>query len=411
MLLKTTFTRKYLKNLSLFTFIAIIGGVATGYFFPSTAISFDDGGARFLKLLEIIVLPIIYLAIVQGICSLSQVLHAKRMMWQTAIYFICITSLCIILGFAFAVIIKPGELVNSNLKDLYPAPRRFAEKMDYNDQFSMLYRNRHVLFLLLAIGLGIYINLSANKEKIIIWLNSIQNFILKIVKYIYLLLPFIIFSNIAYSISIYGLHALIPLSKVLATVYLANIVFIFGLLGLIARLFGFNIWDLLVLIKEEILLVMATSSSKTAFPMIFEKLQAKGYDINILRFVIPLGYCFNLAGACIYIAVSCIFFVQFYKISMTFTDYLWLLTIISFTSKTASGVPGSGFLALAFTMGRFHIPTADIALLYAIDRFMNEARSVTNFIGITVCAVVINKLNLNKVPRNERGLLGFGETT
>ncbi|KGE15932.1 dicarboxylate/amino acid:cation symporter [Sphingobacterium deserti] len=411
MLLKTTFTGNYLRNLSLFTFIAIVAGVATGYFFPTTAISFNDGGGRFLKLLEIIVLPVIFLAIVQGICNLSQVPHANRMMWQTAIYFICITSLCILLGFAFAGIIKPGEIINSNLKDFYPALPRFYEKKDYNGQFSIVYRNRHVLFLLLAIGLGIYINLSANKEKMVIWLNCIQNFILKIVKYTYLLLPFIIFCNIAYSISIYGLHALIPLSKVLATVYLANIVFIFGLLGLIARLFGFNLWDLLVLLKEEILLVMATSSSKTAFPMIFEKLQAKGYDINILGFVIPLGYCFNLAGACIYIAVSSIFFVQFYKISMSFTDYLWLFAIISFTSKTASGVPGSGFLALVFTMGRFHIPTADIALLYAVDRFMNEARSITNFIGITVCGVVINKLNLKKISRNEKRPMAFEETT
>ena len=177
-----------------------------------------------------------------------------------------------------------------------------------------------------------------------------------------------------------------------------SVFFIFGILGVITAYFKINLWDFLISIKEEIILVVATSSSKTAFPMIFDKMESQGYDRKILRLIIPLGYNFNLAGACIYLSISCIFLVQLYNIPLTPKDYFWLFITISIASKTASGVPGSGFLALMFTLSRFgKIPATDLALLYSIDRFMNEARSVTNFIGITVSAAIISKLNQNTI--------------
>jgi aerobic C4-dicarboxylate transport protein len=217
------------------------------------------------------------------------------------------------------------------------------------------------------------------------------------IKYLYLVLPVIIFCNIAYGISVYGISTLLPLSKIVATVYLACIIFIFGILGTLCYFFKINFREFLVDIKDEIILVMTTSSSKTAFPMIFEKLENQGYEKKIIRFLIPLGYNFNLAGACIYISACCIFLVQFYSIPMGWNDYFLLFLIISITSKTASGVPGSGFLALIFTLDKFgKIPLTDIALLYSVDRFMNEARSVTNFIGIAVSSALIAKLNPSK---------------
>lgn len=389
-----TFTTGYLRNLTLLVFIAMLGGVTTGYFFPGFARLLNNVGSYFFQVLEVLIMPVIFLAIVYGICRLSAVAHADRMIWQTVVYFICITSLCILLGFALAFIIKPGENTHIDPQGAMSSPANTYEEHDDGTFFSIIYLNRHALFLLLAIGLGTAINFSNSKPR---WVNLLDKglvFFSYLIKYLYIFLPLIIFCNIAYSISVYGIDALLPLSKVLATVYLTNIIFIAGILGLVARIFGFNLWHFLILLKEEILLVMATSSSKTAFPMIFEKLKAQGYDSNILGFVIPLGYIFNLAGACIYISVCCVFLVQFYEINMTFTDYVWLFTIISLTSKTASGVPGSGFLALVFTLSRFgKIPTTDTAMLYAIDRFMNEARSVTNFIGISVCGAVIAKLN------------------
>lgn len=389
-----TFTASYLRNLTFFVFVAILGGIATGYFFPTVGSTLTHVGDYFFKVLEVLILPVIFFAIVYGICHLSRVANPDRMIWQTVLYFILITSVCILLGFTFAFIIQPGKNAMIDLKDLAPTLPRTYEENDDGSLLSVLYLNRHAIFLFMAIGLGTAINFSQKKEYILQMLDGGLNFFGRAIKYLYLTLPFIIFCNIARSIAVYGIDALLPLSKALATVYLTDIVFVFGILGLVTRLFGFDLWSFLLLLKEEILLVMTTSSSKTAFPMIFDKLHAKGYDPNILGFVIPLSYCFNLAGACIYIAVSCIFLVQFYNIPLTFTDYVWLFIIISFTSKTASGVPGSGFLALIFTLSRFgKIPMTDVALLYSVDRFMNEARSVTNFIGIAVCGAVISKIN------------------
>jgi len=237
-------------------------------------------------------------------------------------------------------------------------------------------------------------NLSKGRDRFLKLLDQGLGIFYTFIKYLYLVLPIIIFCNIAYGVAIYGINTLLPLSKVVATVYLADIVFIFGILGLISYLFKFNLLKFLLNIKEEIILVITTSTSKTAFPLIFEKMESEGYSRKILRFIIPLGYNFNLAGACIYISVTCCFLVQFYNISLTINDYIWLFIIISFTSKTASGVPGSGFLALIFTLNRFgKIPLTDLALLYSVDRFMNEARSVTNFIGIAVAGAIISKFN------------------
>ncbi|WDF69175.1 cation:dicarboxylase symporter family transporter [Sphingobacterium oryzagri] len=391
---KKAFTTSYLRNLSLLVFVAIIGGIATGYFFPHVGLAFMDVGDYFFKILEVLILPVIFFAIVYGICQLSRVANPDRMIWQTVVYFILITSVCIVLGFSFAFIIQPGKNTAIDIDDLVSIVPSSYEAYDDGSLFSLLYLNRHAIFLFAAISLGTAIHFSSRKAQVIVWLDAGINGFVQVIKYLYISLPLIIFCNITYSIAVYGIDTLLPLSKVLATVYLADIVFVFGVLGIITRLFGIDLWSFLLLIKEEILLVMTTSSSKTAFPMIFDKLHAKGYDLHILGFVIPLGYCFNLAGACIYISVSCVFFVQLYNISLTFTDYVWLFIIISFTSKTASGVPGSGFLALIFTLSRFgKIPMTDVALLYSLDRFMNEARSVTNFIGIAVCGAVIAKIN------------------
>lgn len=389
-----TFSTTYLRNLTLLIFIAIIGGIATGYFFPEIGRTFSNLSFYFFKVLEILILPVIFLAIIYGISGLSRINKAGQVIFQTLLYFLVITTIAILLGFAFAFIIQPGKNTNIELSQIQNSLPKAFNQQDDGSLFATLYLNRHVLFLLIAVGLGTLFYFSSGKRKITHALEKCLNFFNQLIKYIYFILPVIIFCNISYSISVYGIAALLPLSKVLATVYLTCFVFIFGVLGFVTRIFGFNLWSFLLTLKEEILLVMATSTSKTAFPMIFEKLTAKGYDSHVHSFVIPLGYCFNLAGACIYLSISCIYLVQFYDIQLDYTDYIWLFVIISFTSKTASGVPGSGFLALIFTLSRFgKIPMTDLALLYSVDRFMNEARSITNFIGIAVSGAVIAKIN------------------
>lgn len=388
-----TFTGKYLKNLTLYVFVAIIGGVLTGQYAPEVSIKLGVVSQYFFMVLEMLILPVIFMAIIYGICHLSDIKNASRVVLQTAVYFFILSSVAIAIGFIFGIAIQPGANTGIDITKISATlPKNF--EIDDRSIGSVLYLNRHGIFLILSIIIGVLMNLSRGREKFLKVLDQGLGLFYAVIKYLYVILPFIIFCNIAYGISVYGINTLLPLSKVVATVYLADIVFIFGVLGLVSYLFKFNLWKFLLTIKEEIILVITTSSSKTAFPMIFEKMEAEGYSRKILGFIIPLGYNFNLAGACIYISVACCFLIQFYTISLSFNDYIWLFIIISITSKTASGVPGSGFLALIFTLNRFgKIPVTDIALLYSVDRFMNEARSVTNFIGIAVSGAIISKVN------------------
>ncbi|MBL3549326.1 cation:dicarboxylate symporter family transporter [Chryseobacterium sp. KMC2] len=388
-----TFTGRYLKNLTLYVFTAIIGGVLIGHYAPEISIKLGVVSRYFFIILETIILPIIFMAIMYGICQLSDIKNATRIVWQTILYFLVISSIAIVLGFIFGSIMQPGADTGINTSRINTSLPKTFEIKD-GKLSTILYLNRHGLFLILSIVLGISMNLSKGRDRFLKLLDQGLGIFYAFIKYLYLVLPIIIFCNIAYGVAIYGINTLLPLSKVVATVYLADIVFIFGILGLISYLFKFNLLKFLLNIKEEIILVITTSTSKTAFPLIFEKMESEGYSRKILRFIIPLGYNFNLAGACIYISVTCCFLVQFYNISLTINDYIWLFIIISFTSKTASGVPGSGFLALIFTLNRFgKIPLTDLALLYSVDRFMNEARSVTNFIGIAVAGAIISKFN------------------
>ncbi|KFF73551.1 C4-dicarboxylate ABC transporter [Chryseobacterium sp. P1-3] len=388
-----TFTGKYLKNLTLYVFTAIVGGVLAGHYAPGESIKLGVVSRYFFMILEAFILPVIFMAIIYGICQLSEIKNASNIVWQTILYFLTVGSIAIILGIVFGSIMQPGSDTGIDISYINTTlPKTF--EIENGDLSTLLYLNRHGIFLLISILIGIIMNLSSKKEKFLNLLERGTSIFYTVIKYLYFILPLIIFCNIAYGIAVYGINTLLPLSKVVATVYLADIVFIFGILGLISYGFGFNLWTFLLGIKEEIILVITTSSSKTAFPLIFEKMESEGYSRKILRFIIPLGYNFNLAGACIYISVTCCFLIQFYNISLGFNDYLWLFIIISVTSKTASGVPGSGFLALIFTLNRFgKIPLTDIALLYSVDRFMNEARSVTNFIGIAVSGAIISKIN------------------
>lgn len=394
-----TFTGKYLKNLTLYVFTAMIGGVLAGHFAPEESMKLGVVSQYFFMILETLILPVIFMAIIYGITQLSELKNATNIVWQTILYFLMMSSAAITVGLTFGLIMQPGSdtgidvsLINTSL------PKTFEIKD--GSLATLLYLNRHGIFLFLSILIGILMNISKKKEHFLNILDRGTRIFYTVIKYLYIILPLVIFCNIAYGVAIYGINTLLPLSKVVATVYLADIVFIFGILGLVSYLFRFNLWKFLLDIKEEIILVVTTSSSKTAFPLIFEKMESEGYSRKILRFIIPLGYSFNLAGACIYLSISCIFLIQFYNISLDLNDYIWLFVIISITSKTASGVPGSGFLALVFTLNRFEkIPLTDIALLYSVDRFMNEARSVTNFIGIAVSGAIISKINQQQKPK------------
>ncbi len=385
-----TFSDTYVRSLSLYIFAAIICGALTGYYFPEVSKKLRIVSYYFFQVLELLIVPVIFIATTYGVSYVFSIQNAFRITVQMICYFLLITTISILLGLGFGFLLKPGADTGIDITSV----GKYISDSPVIGYKGLLYINNYMILILLSIVGGIVINFFKNKDRILLLLDNGREMLYKLIKYLYFLLPIVVFCNIAYSISVYGINTLLPLSKLVATVYLACIVFIVGILGIVSYLFKINLWDFLISIKEEIVLVLATSSSKTAFPMIFEKMESQGYNRKILRFIIPLGYNFNLAGACIYLSIACIFLVQLYNIHLDYTDYIWLFIVVSIASKTASGVPGSGFLALVFTLDKFgKIPMSEIALLYSIDRFMNEARAVTNFIGIAIGGAIISKIN------------------
>lgn len=385
-----TFTDTYVRSLSLYVFAAIICGALTGYYFPEIGKKLRTVSYYFFLILEFLIVPVIFIAITYGVSYVFSIQNAFRVIMQMICYFLLITTISIALGFGFGFLLKPGADTGIDITSV----GKYVSGSPVIGSGRLLYVNNYMILLLLSIAGGIAINFFKNKDRVLQFLDNSREIFYKLIKYLYFTLPIVVFCNIAYGISIYGINTLLPLSKLVATVYLACIIFIIGILGTVSYLFKINLWDFLISIKEEIVLVLATSSSKTSFPMIFEKMESQGYNRKILRFVIPLGYNFNLAGACIYLSIACLFLVQLYNIHLDYADYIWLFIVVSIASKTASGVPGSGFLALVFTLDRFgKIPMSEIALLYSVDRFMNEARAVTNFIGIAIGGAVISKIN------------------
>ena len=385
-----TFTDTYVRSLSLYVFAAIICGALTGYYFPEIGKKLRTVSYYFFLILEFLIVPVIFIAITYGVSYVFSIQNAFRVIMQMICYFLLITTISIALGFGFGFLLKPGADTGIDITSV----GKYVSGSPVIGSGRLLYVNNYMILLLLSIAGGIAINFFKNKDRVLQFLDNSREIFYKLIKYLYFTLPIVVFCNIAYGISIYGINTLLPLSKLVATVYLACIIFIIGILGTVSYLFKINLWDFLISIKEEIVLVLATSSSKTSFPMIFEKMESQGYNRKILRFVIPLGYNFNLAGACIYLSIACLFLIQLYNIYLDYADYIWLFIVVSIASKTASGVPGSGFLALVFTLDRFgKIPMSEIALLYSVDRFMNEARAVTNFIGIAIGGAVISKIN------------------
>ncbi|MCL1668544.1 cation:dicarboxylase symporter family transporter [Elizabethkingia ursingii] len=385
-----TFSDKYVRSLSLYVFAAIICGALTGYYFPEVSKRLRIVSYYFFQALELLIVPVIFIATTYGVSYVFSIQNAFRIIVQMICYFLLITTISIVLGFGFGFLLKPGADTGIDVTSV----GKYLSNSPVISYKGLLYINNYMILILLSIVGGIVINFFKNKNKILLLLDNGREMLYRLIKYLYFVLPIVVFCNIAYSISVYGINTLLPLSKLVATVYLACIVFIVGILGIVSYLFKINLWEFLISIKEEIVLVLATSSSKTAFPMIFEEMESQGYNRKILRFIIPLGYNFNLAGACIYLSIACIFLIQLYNIHLEYTDYIWLFIVVSIASKTASGVPGSGFLALVFTLDKFgKIPMSEIALLYSIDRFMNEARAVTNFIGIAVGGAIISKIN------------------
>lgn len=377
-------------NLTFWVLIAIIAAVLLGHYAPETGIKMKVIGDGFIKIIKVFIIPIIFLTIVLGIAGMGNLKKVGRIGIKSLIYFEIVTTLALIIGIAVAYIIQPGKIDKTGL-DIHNASQYTTSKADFS-WLQFFLDNATLQVLLVAIIAGIILNYHSKREQIIGFLYKSSNIVFKALKWIMYLAPLGAFGGMAYTVGKFGLHTLVPLGKLMITVYITMAVFIFIVLGSIMRYYKLSILEFLKYIKAELLIVLGTSSSEAALPNLMEKLERMGCSKSVVGLVVPTGYSFNLDGTSIYLSMAVIFLAQLYNVHLTTGEILTIIGLLMITSKGAAGVTGSGFIVLASTLTAIHkIPLEGLAFLLGVDKFMSEARAITNFIGNGVATIFIAK--------------------
>ncbi|MBW0177420.1 MAG: cation:dicarboxylase symporter family transporter [Sediminibacterium sp.] len=388
---KKTWYHTVLTNLTFYVLIAIIAGVLLGHYAPSTAIKTEWIGKTFVDIIKLFIAPIIFLTIVLGISSIGNLKKVGRIGIKSLIYFEVVTTLALGIGIVVALLVQPGNIDRTGL-DLQDASKFTKQAGSSFNWIEFFKANLTLQVLLVAIIVGILFNYSRHRLKLIHLFGRISHYVFVALKYVMYLAPLGAFGGMAYTVGKFGLQTLVPLAKLMACVYLTMFVFIFFVLGSIMRYYGFRIGAFLKSIKEELLIVLGTSSSEAALPSIMRKLEKMGCSKSVVGLVIPTGYSFNLDGTSIYLSMAAIFLAQLYNIHLSAGELLTILLILMLTSKGAAGVTGSGFIVLASTLAAIKtIPLEGLAFLLGVDKFMSEARAITNIIGNGVATLVIAK--------------------
>ena len=380
-----------ITNLTFWVLIAVIAGVILGNYFPATGVKMEILGKRFVDLIKLFIGPIIFLTIVLGICGMGNLKKAGRIGIKSLVYFEIVTTIALLIGIIVANIIQPGKINKAGLiiQDATKYTSKAGEGIDWQKFFSSNF-TLHVLVV--AIVAGIVLNFYSGRQKIISKLSWLSKIVFTGLKYVMYLAPIGAFGGMAFTVGKFGLHTLVPLGKLMLTVYCTMFVFVFFILGMIMRYYKESIWQFLKYIKEELLIVLGTSSSEAALPSIMNKLEKMGCSKSVVGLVVPTGYSFNLDGTSIYLSMAVIFLAQLYNVHLEIGEVLSIIGILMITSKGAAGVTGSGFIVLASTLTAIHkIPVEGLAFLLGVDKFMSEARAITNIIGNGVATIVIAK--------------------
>jgi len=371
--------------------LALVAAVLLGYFAPATAVKMEPLGVWFVNVVKFFIPFIIFLTISSGICGMSDLRKVGRIGVKALVYFEAVTTLSLAIGIGMAYLVKPGLIDKTGLP-IQDATKYIKQGVRGIDWIKFFETNVVLMVLVGAILAGIIFNLMKQRETILEWLKKVSKYVFGALKYVMLLAPVGAFGGMAFTIGKYGIRTLIPLGKLMLTVYGTMILFVFVVLGLILRYFKLNVWTYLKQIREEILIVLGTSSSEAALPSLMAKLETMGCSQPVVGLVVPTGYSFNLDGTSIYLSMSVIFLAQLYNVSLSPGELLTILGILMVTSKGAAGVTGSGFIVLASTLTAINkIPVEGLAFLLAVDKFMSEARAITNIIGNGVATLVIAK--------------------
>ena len=384
--------------------VAIVIGVAVGHLWPETGVTLRPFGDGFIKLVKMLIAPIIFTTVVAGLAGMGDLKRAGRVGIRSLIYFEVVTTFALIIGLIVSNVLHPGAGMHAvpTEADIRAVAQytNAAKEMHMADFFLHIIPNTFVSafaegellqVLLLAILFGIALGrLGDHGRPILNLVNEVARVMFGIVSIVTKLAPIAALGAMAFTVGRYGLGSLVSLAKLMACVYLTCALFIFVLLGLVARMAGFRLMKILKLIREELLIVLGTSSSESALPMLMDRMEKVGCARPVVGIVVPAGYSFNLDGTCIYLTMAALFVAQATDTTLTLWHQIALLLTLLITSKGASGVVGSGFIVLAATLSiSKDIPVAGIALILGIDRFMAEARALTNFIGNAVATLVI----------------------
>ena len=400
-----TVKQPFYRTLYARVLVGIVAGVLAGFFFPTFAQSMKPFGDGFIKLIRMMIAPIIFLSVVVGIANIGDTRKLGRVGIKALVYFEVVTTLALVIGLGVATLFQPGRGMNVDPHTLdaksisqYAGVGKELGGVDYllniiPDSFVNAFAKGEILqVLLLAILVGLAL-VSLDKDKTLTRLaDSVSHVAFKVIAFIMELAPIGAFGAMAFTIGRYGLGTLLSLGKLMLCVYLTSVLFVFVVLGLIAFCHGFSLWKFLRYIREELLIVLGTSSSESVLPRMIVKMERLGCSKSVVGLVIPSGYSFNLDGTSIYLTIAALFIAQATNTHLTFRQELFVLIVLMLNSKGAAAVTGGGFITLAATLSALGtIPVAGISLLLGVDRFMSEMRSLTNLVGNGVATIVVAK--------------------
>ncbi|WP_040787291.1 dicarboxylate/amino acid:cation symporter, partial [Massilia niastensis] len=396
--------KRFYEVLYVQVLIAIAAGILLGHFDAKLAIDMKPLGDAFIKLIKMLIGPIIFCTVVSGIAGMQDIRKVGRIGCKALLYFEIVSTLALFIGLAVANVVRPGDGFNVNpatldggavseyvgkaqhlsAKDFFMniIPTTVADAFTKGDVLQVLLISLLFGFALAAMG--------PRAKPATDMIDTASHTIFGAIRFLMYFAPIGAFGAMAFTVGKYGVTSLAPLLKLIGTFYLTSILFVFIVLGVIARIAGFRIGRFLVYIKEEIFLVFGTSSSDTALPTLMSKLEKLGCSKSLVGLIVPTGYTFNTDGTNIYMTMAALFVAQATNIELSFLQQMAILSVAMLTSKGASGVQGAAFIALVSTLAVVPtIPVAGMALILGIDRFMSEARALVNMIGNGVATVVM----------------------
>jgi aerobic C4-dicarboxylate transport protein len=401
----TIVKKPFYKILYVQVIAAILVGVVLGHYAPNVAVGMKPLGDGFIQLIKMVIGPIIFCTVVTGIAGMEDMKKVGRVGGKALLYFEVVSSFALLLGLIATHVLKPGAGFNVDPAALdgkavasYAAKAHGQSTVDFfmhiipNTVVDAFAQGDILQILLVAMLFGSVLAQLGERGKVVTdFIDSISHVFFGIVRIITKLAPIGAFGAMAFTIGKYGVGSLLPLMKLIGTFYLTSVVFVVVVLGIVARLVGFSIFRFVAYIKEELLIVLGTSSSEAALPQLMQKLEKLGCSRSVVGLVVPTGYSFNLDGTNIYMTMAVLFIAQATNTDLTLTQQLTLLAVTMITSKGASGVTGAGFITLAATLAVVPtIPLSGMVLILGIDRFMSECRALTNIVGNGVATVVVS---------------------